>query len=132
MGNAAAHVCRAITACRRRNGECRDSERDGDVPPPDRLHPHPPQTAFTACLCPQELVKHTHEASDKSNLRLALDAMKVRTRAGHAPFPSMLGLTEDASGCACVWAVAAGEMRTDHLRVFKNQSVCVCPLLAEA
>lgn len=31
----------------------------------------------------QELVKHTHDATDKSNLRLALDAMKV-------PFPSML------------------------------------------
>lgn len=25
----------------------------------------------------QELVKHTHDTTDKSNLRLALDAMKV-------------------------------------------------------
>lgn len=27
----------------------------------------------------QELVKHTHDAADRSNLKMALDAMKVST-----------------------------------------------------
>lgn len=36
-------------------------------------------TAFTflSVLLLQELVKHTHDAADKSNLKIALDAMKV-------------------------------------------------------
>lgn len=32
---------------------------------------------FLSVLLEQELVKHTHDAADKSNLKIALDAMKV-------------------------------------------------------
>lgn len=32
---------------------------------------------FFHVLLHQELVKHTHDAADKSNLKIALDAMKV-------------------------------------------------------
>lgn len=32
---------------------------------------------FSSVLLQQELVKHTHDAADKSNLKIALDAMKV-------------------------------------------------------
>lgn len=32
---------------------------------------------FFYVLLYQELVKHTHDAADKSNLKIALDAMKV-------------------------------------------------------
>lgn len=44
----------------------------------------------------QELVKHTHDATDKSNLRTALDAMKVHNQfiqliSTHS-YPSMLGV----------------------------------------
>lgn len=32
---------------------------------------------FLSVVLQQELVKHTHDAADKSNLKIALDAMKV-------------------------------------------------------
>lgn len=37
----------------------------------------------------QELVKHTHDTADKSNLRMALDAMKVGARIYACSCPSM-------------------------------------------
>lgn len=49
------------------------------------------------CLCDvllfsgqQELVKHTHDATDKSNLRMALDAMKVKLLACFPPLKKVL------------------------------------------
>lgn len=73
-------------------------------------------------------MKHTHDATDKSNLRLALDAMKVGQ-----PLATVL-----TGVCVCVypllfafWFVSVSKTKMERGRVFKSEGKAQrgCPLL---
>lgn len=72
-------------------------------------------------------MKHTHDATDKSNLRLALDAMKVGR-----PLATVLGFTGVSPLLSGFWFVSVSKIKMERGRVFKSEGKAQrgCPLLA--
>lgn len=73
-------------------------------------------------------MKHTHDATDKSNLRLALDAMKVGQ-----PLATVLSFTGGFSPLlSAFWFGSVNKIKMDRGRVFKSEGKAQrdCPLLA--